>query len=76
MFNYPEKVHRDATVAQPLTRVVDLSRCEEHIINSLWHQKKHVQAVETKDGIKPINGSQRMKSYSTKVSDQCFLISW
>jgi hypothetical protein len=62
--------------AQTLTHVADSSRCEEHIINPLQHQGKHVQAIETEDGIKLISGSQRMKSGSTKVSDQCFLIGW
>jgi hypothetical protein len=57
-----------------LTHVVDSSRCEEHIINPLQHREKHVQAVKTEDSMKPISGSQRMKSRLTKASDQCFPI--
>jgi hypothetical protein len=72
--NYQEKVHRGVTTTQPLTHVADSSRCEEHIINPLQHRGKHVQAVEIEDGIKPISGFQRMKSGSTKASDQCFPI--
>jgi hypothetical protein len=59
-----------------LTHVADSSRCEEHIINPLQHREKHVQAVKAKDSMKPISGSQRMKSGSTKASDQCFPIGW
>jgi hypothetical protein len=72
--NYPENVHRDVTTVQLLTYVVDSSRCEEHIINPLQHQEMLVQAVKTEDSMKPITGSQRMKSGSTKASDQCFPI--
>jgi hypothetical protein len=72
--NYPEKVHRDVMVAQLLTRVVNSSRYEEHIINPLQHQKEHIQAVKTKDSMKSISGSQRMESGSTKASDQCLPI--
>jgi hypothetical protein len=57
-----------------LTHVADSSRCEEHIINPLQHQKEHIRAVKTEDSMKPIGGSQRMKSGSTKASDQCLLI--
>jgi hypothetical protein len=60
--------------AQVLTRVANSSRCEEHIIDPLQHQKEHIQAVKTEDSMKPNDGSQRMKSGSTKVSDQCMLI--
>jgi hypothetical protein len=69
--NYPKKVHRDMTVMQLLTRVIDSSRCEEHIINPLQHWKEHIRVVRTEDSMKPIGGSQHMKSDSTKSSDQC-----
>jgi hypothetical protein len=69
--NYPEKVHKDVMIVQLLIRVVDSSRCEEHIINPLQHRKEHIRAVKTKDSMKPIGGSQCMKSGSTKASDQC-----
>jgi hypothetical protein len=59
---------------QLLTRVADLSRCEEHIINPLQHRKEHIRAVKTEDSMNPIGGSQRMKSGSTKASDQCLSI--
>jgi hypothetical protein len=72
--NYPEKVHRDVAVVQLLTRVVNLSRCEEYIINPLQHRKEHIQAVKTKDSMKSIDESQCMKSDSTKASDQCLPI--
>jgi hypothetical protein len=51
------------------TRIVDLSRCIEHIINPLQHREKRVEAVKTEDSMKPISGSQCMKSGSIKVSD-------
>jgi hypothetical protein len=73
--NYPKKVHRDVTAAQLLTHVANSSRCEEHIINPLQHQKEHIQAIKTEDSMKLIGGSQRMKSGSTKASDQCLSIS-
>jgi hypothetical protein len=57
-----------------LTCVADSSRCEEHIINPLQHRKEHIQAVKIEDSMKPIGGSQRMKSGSTKASDQCLPI--
>jgi hypothetical protein len=59
---------------QLLTRVMDSSRCEEHIINPLQHRKELVQVVKTEDSMKPLSGSQRMKSGSTKTSDQCLPI--
>jgi hypothetical protein len=74
LFNYPKKVHIDVTVVQLLTHIVNSSRCEEHIINPLWHQKEHIQTVKTEDGMKPISRSQRMESGSTKASDQCLPI--
>jgi hypothetical protein len=58
--NYQEKIHRNVTVTQLLTHVADSSKCEEHIINSLQHQKEYIQAVKTEDSMKPIGGSQRM----------------
>jgi hypothetical protein len=70
----PKKVHRDVITAQLLTRIADSSRCVEHIIKQLQHQKKHVKAVKTEDSIKPIGGSQHMKSGSTKTFDQCWSI--
>jgi hypothetical protein len=72
--NYQEKVHRDVTFVLLLTCVADSSRCEEHIINPLQHRKEHIQAVKIEDSMKPIGGSQRMKSGSTKASDQCLPI--
>jgi hypothetical protein len=71
---YPEKVHRDVTAVQLLTRVADSSRCEEHIINPLQHRKEHIQAVKTEDSMKLIGGSHHMKSGSTKAFDQCLPI--
>jgi hypothetical protein len=68
--NYPKMVHRDVTAAQLLTHVANSSRCEVHIINPLQHQKEHIQTVKTEDSMKSIGGSQRMKSDSTKASDQ------
>jgi hypothetical protein len=65
----PKKVHRDVTVAQLFTHVADLTRCVEHIINALQHRERYVKAVKTEDSIKPIRGSQHMKSGSTKASD-------
>jgi hypothetical protein len=72
--NYPEKVQRDVTVVQLLTCVADSSRCEEHIINPPQHQKECIRAVKNEDNMKPIGGSQRMKSGSTKASNQCLPI--
>jgi hypothetical protein len=69
--NYPEKVHRDVMAVQLLTRVVDSSRCEEYIINSLQHQKEHIRTVKTEDSMKSISGFKLMKSGSTKASNQC-----
>jgi hypothetical protein len=40
----------------------------------LQHRVKRVKAVETKDNIKPISGSQCMKTGSIKASDQCLSI--
>jgi hypothetical protein len=68
--NCPEKVHRDMMTSQLLTRVTYLSRCVEYIINPLQHQKRHVKAVKIEDSMKPISGSQHMKSGSTKAPDQ------
>jgi hypothetical protein len=62
------------TVVQLLTRVADLSRCEEHIINRLQHWKEHIRAVKIEDSMNPIGGSQHMKSGSTKASNQCLPI--
>jgi hypothetical protein len=42
---------------QRLTRVVDSSRCEEHIINPLQHREKHVKPVKIEDSLKRISGS-------------------
>jgi hypothetical protein len=72
--NCLEKVHKDVAAAQFLTRVTDSSTCVDHIINPLQHRKKNVKAVKTEDSMKPISGSQRMKSGSTKASDQCLPI--
>jgi hypothetical protein len=72
--NYPKKVHRDVTIAQLLTHVADSSRCAEHIINPLQHREKHVKAVKAEDSLKPISGSQHMKSGSSKAFDQCLPI--
>jgi hypothetical protein len=74
--NCPEKVHKDVAAAQLLTRAADLSTCVKHIINPLQHREKHVKAVKIEDSMKPISGSQRMKSGSTKASDQCLPIGW
>jgi hypothetical protein len=71
IFQLPKKVHKDVTAAQLLTHVMNSSRCEEHIINPLQHRKEYIHAVKTEDNIKSIGGSQRMKSGSTKASDQC-----
>jgi hypothetical protein len=65
-----EKVHRDVTTAQLLTCVTDSSKCVEHIINPLQHQKRHVKTVKTADSMKPISVSQHTKLGSTKASDQ------
>jgi hypothetical protein len=70
----PEKVHGDVMTTQLLTRVADSSRCVEHIINPLQHRERHVKAVKTEDSMKPISGSQRMKSGSTDAFDQCLPI--
>jgi hypothetical protein len=59
---------------QLLTRVMDSSRCEEHIINPLQHREELVQVVKIEDSMQPLSGSQRMKSGSTKASDQCLPI--
>jgi hypothetical protein len=72
--NYSEKVHKDVTAMQLLTCVAGSSKCEEHIINPQQHQKEHIRAVKIEDSMKPIAGSQRMKSGSTKASDQCLPI--
>jgi hypothetical protein len=72
--NYPEKVHRDVMAVQLLTRVTDSSRCELHIINPLQHRKEHIRTIKTEDSMKPISGSQHIKSGSTKASDQCLPI--
>jgi hypothetical protein len=72
--NCIEKVHRDMTVVQLSTHIVDSSRCIEHIINTLQHRVKHVKVVKTEDSTKPISGSQCMKSSSTKTFDQCLPI--
>jgi hypothetical protein len=61
---------------QLLTRVMDSSRCEEHIINPLQHREELVQVVKIEDSMQPLSGSQRMKSGSTKASDQCLPIGW
>jgi hypothetical protein len=74
MSSYLERLHRDVMAVHLLTRVADSSRCEEHIINPLQHQKEHIRAVKTEDSRKLIGGSQRMKSGSTKTSDQCLPI--
>jgi hypothetical protein len=58
------------------TRVADSSRCMEHIINPLQYRVKRVKAVKIEDSMKPISGSQCMKSGLTKVSDQCLPIDW
>jgi hypothetical protein len=71
-----KKVHRDVTVVQLLTCVVDSSGCEEHIINPLHHRKEHIRAIKTEDSMKQISGSQRMKSGLTEASDQCLSIDW
>jgi hypothetical protein len=70
----PKKVHRDVMTVQVLTHVTDSSRCVEYIINLLQYQKKHVKAIKIEDCMKLINGSQRMKLGSTKLSDQCLPI--
>jgi hypothetical protein len=62
LFNYPQKIHRDVAGMQLLTHVADSSRCEEHIINPLQHRKEHIRTVKTEDSMKPIGGSQRVKS--------------
>jgi hypothetical protein len=38
--NYTEKVHRDVTVVQLLTRVTDSSRCEENNIQPTAASKR------------------------------------
>jgi hypothetical protein len=67
--NCSEKVHRDVIAMQLSTRVVDSSRCIEHIINPLQHRVKLIKEVKTEDRMKLISGSQCMKSSSTKASD-------
>jgi hypothetical protein len=74
LFNCPEKVHKDVTAAELLTRVVNSSRCVEHIMNPLQHQVKHIKAIQIKGSMKSISESQRMRSGSIKVSDQCLPI--
>jgi hypothetical protein len=69
-----EKVNRDMTTAQLLTRVTDSSRCVEYIINPLQHWERHVKTVKTEDSMKSINGSKHMKLGSSKASDQCLPI--
>jgi hypothetical protein len=56
------------------TRVAESSRCKEHVMNPLQHRVKLIKAVKTEDSMELINGSQYLKSGSTKASDQCLSI--
>jgi hypothetical protein len=65
----PKKSTQRRDGSAVFTHVADLTRCVEHIINALQHRERYVKAVKTEDSIKPIRGSQHMKSGSTKASD-------
>jgi hypothetical protein len=67
----PKKVHKDVTIAQLLTCVVNSSRCVEHIINPLQHREKYVKAVKTDGSMKPINGSQQSQVQLRRLNSIC-----
>jgi hypothetical protein len=52
MKNRVLQVHRDMTVVQLSTRVVNLSMCIEHIINLVWYRLKLIRRLKIEGSVK------------------------
>jgi hypothetical protein len=59
---FQRKLHRDVTVVQLSTRVVDSSMCIEHIINPVWYRVKLIIIWKIEGSTKPISRTRCVKS--------------
>jgi hypothetical protein len=55
---FQRKIHRDVTVVQLSTCVIDSSMCIEYIINPVWHQVKLIIRLKIEGRVKPISGPE------------------